>query len=67
VVIYNSKEEWIRNLLINRPDLSKDALERTRSVDTPTQMQNAEPQTPHRFNALDDDDRHVEAVVEVLM
>lgn len=58
------QEEWIRNLLINRPDLTKDALEKTK-----TAMDSAFPDANvEKYEDLisaitlpDEDDRHVVA------
>lgn len=58
------QEEWIRNLLINRPDLSKEALERTRAaMDSAFPDANVENYEDliSAIKLSDEDDRHVAA------
>lgn len=54
------QEEWIRNLLVNRPDLSKEALERTRAAFLDANVRNYEGLIS-AISLPDEDDRHVAA------
>jgi hypothetical protein len=61
------QEEWIRNLLANRPDLCKEALERTKSaMDSAFPDANVEEYEDliYAIKLPDKDDRHVAAAAK---